>query len=125
MTQSVPRTFSPSSLRITRSTPWVDGCCGPILRTNSVESRKVASGMASLTAFDIQVFLDPAIVLLENRVILAQGVALPFLGQEDPPHVRMARELDSEHVEDFALQPVRGQMDPYHGVWFVALGDVS
>jgi hypothetical protein len=51
---------------------WVEGCCGPMLRTNSVESRKVASGiLASLPAFDIQVFLDPAIVLLENAVVFA------------------------------------------------------
>ena len=38
---SVPSTFSPSSLRMTRSTPCVDGCCGPMLRTSSVESRNV------------------------------------------------------------------------------------
>src|SRR5208337_3463882 len=25
-------TFSPSSSRSTRSTPWVEGCCGPMLR---------------------------------------------------------------------------------------------
>ena len=26
-------TDSPSSSRISRSTPWVDGCCGPMLTT--------------------------------------------------------------------------------------------
>ncbi len=26
-------TVSPSSSRISRSTPWVDGCCGPMLTT--------------------------------------------------------------------------------------------
>src|SRR3989440_7401421 len=31
MSQSRSITVSPSSLRITRSTPCVDGCCGPIL----------------------------------------------------------------------------------------------
>src|ERR1700691_6297882 len=103
MMHSVPITFSPSSFKITRSTPWVDGCCGPMLRTNSVESRNVASGiLVSLTAFDIQVFLYPAIVLLQNSVILAQRVALPFLGQEDAAHVRVAGEFDAEHVEHFA-----------------------
>src|SRR5216683_1391834 len=45
ITHSVPMTFSPSSLRITRSTPCVEGCCGPMLSTSSVESRKVVSGM--------------------------------------------------------------------------------
>src|SRR2546422_10070655 len=45
MTRSVPITFSPSSLRITRNTPCVEGCCGPILSTSSLESRKVVSGI--------------------------------------------------------------------------------
>src|SRR5215471_1356630 len=99
MTQSVPSTFSPSSLRMTRSTPCVDGCCGPMLRTNSVQSKEVASGMGSRAAFDIQILLHPALVLLEDRVIFAQRVALPLLGQQDAPHVGMARELNAEHVE--------------------------
>src|ERR1700733_7786784 len=104
MTQSAPRTFSPSSLRMTRSTPWVDGCCGPMLRTSSVESRNVASGiLMSLTAFDIQVFLPPAVVLLKDPVILAQRIALPFLGQQYAAHVGMAREFYPEHIEHFAL----------------------
>src|ERR1700730_16913997 len=110
MLHSVPSTFSPSSLRITRSTPCVEGCCGPMLRTNSVESRKVWSGIpALLTALYAQVFLNPSIVLLKNTVVLAQRVALPFFGQQNPRHVRMARELDAEHVEHFALQPVGRQ----------------
>src|ERR1022692_3542112 len=123
MTQSAPRTFSPSSLRMTRNTPCVDGCCGPILRTNSVESRNVASGiLVSLTAFDVQVFLDPAIVLLQNPIILAQRVALPFLGQKDAAHVRVARELDTEHVEHFALQPIGGQVYVHRRFRLVAVG---
>src|SRR5580698_5374983 len=126
MTQSAPRTFSPSSLRMTRSTPWVDGCCGPMLRTSSVESRNVASGiLVSLTAFDTQVFLNPAIVLLEDTVILAQRVTLPFLWQEDAAHVRMACELDAEHVEHFALQPIGGEVHVDRGLGLVLLGDES
>src|SRR5208283_2090835 len=107
MTQSVPSTFSPSSLRITRRTPCVDGCCGPMLRTSSVESRNVASGIrGSLSAFDAQVLLNPALVLLKNRIILPQRVALPLIGQQDPVHVRVSGEFDAEHIEHFALQPV-------------------
>src|ERR1039458_3146987 len=34
---------TPSSFRMTRNTPCVDGCCGPMLRTSSVASRKVSS----------------------------------------------------------------------------------
>src|SRR6476619_1386207 len=35
MTTSASTTFSPSSRRITRSTPCVLGCCGPMLITSS------------------------------------------------------------------------------------------
>src|ERR1035438_1980903 len=100
MMHSVPRTFSPSSLRITRSTPCVEGCCGPMLRTNSVESRKVESGIPrSLAAFDSQVFLHPALVLLENSVVFAQWMPLPLVGHQDAPHVGVPREFDAEHIE--------------------------
>ena len=33
MPQRASVTVSPSSSRISRSTPWVDGCCGPMLTT--------------------------------------------------------------------------------------------
>ena len=51
-----------------------------------------------------------SLILLEDRVILAQRVALPFLGHEDAAHIRVPGELDAEHVEYFALQPVGGQV---------------
>src|ERR1035437_3574080 len=126
MTHSVPSTFSPSSLRMTRSTPWVEGCCGPMLRTNSVESRKVESGIPrSLAAFDSQVFLHPALVLLENSVIFAQRVALPLVGQQDAPHVGVPREFDPEHIVDFTLQPVGGQVDAHRGLRLIPVGDID
>src|SRR3954453_14481312 len=126
MTHSVPRTFSPSSLRMTRSTPWVDGCCGPMLRTSSVESRKVESGIPrSLAAFDSQVFLHPALILLENSVILTQGVALPLVGHEDAPHVGVSGEFDAEHVVDFALEPVGGEVHADGGLGLISIGDVG
>src|ERR1017187_10792399 len=84
MTHSVPSTFSPSSLRMTRNPPWVEGCCGPMLSTNSVVSRKVWSGIPwSLAAFDSQVLLHPALVLLENSVVFAQREALPLVGRSE------------------------------------------
>src|SRR5579871_749032 len=46
MTHSRPRTFSPSSRKITRNTPCVAGCCGPMLMTSSFASRKVLSGVS-------------------------------------------------------------------------------
>src|ERR1035438_10015831 len=126
MMHSVPRTFSPSSLRMTRKTPCVEGCCGPILSTNSVVSKNVWSGIqTSLAAFDTQIFLHPALVLLNDPVVLAQRKALPFFGQQNSPHVRMAGKLDAKHVEHFALQPVRRQVYTNGGFGFVAIGYVD
>ena len=118
-------TFSPSSFRITRSTPCVDGCCGPMLRTSSVESRNVDSGMCYCAAFDPQVLLHPALVLLQNRVVLAQRVALPLVRHQDAAHVRVAGELDAEHVEHLALQPVGGQVHAGGGGGLEAVGDLD
>jgi len=84
-----------------------------MLRTNSVESRKVESGIvASLAAFNAQVFLDPTLILLNNGVVFAQRVALPVVGHEDAPQIRMAGELDAEHVEYFALEPIAVRWTP-------------
>src|SRR5579859_1956026 len=41
----VPITRSPSSFNLTRNTPCVAGCCGPILMTSSSASRYVISGI--------------------------------------------------------------------------------
>src|SRR5260370_42268111 len=100
----------------------VGGWCGPMLRTNWGESRKVESGIrSSLAAFDLQVFLHPAHILLDYSVILAQGIALPFLGHQNPAHVRMTREFDSKHVEDFALHPVGRQIHYLRSLRLVAV----
>src|SRR5437867_292970 len=108
---SVPSTFSPSSLRMTRNTPCVDGCCGPMLSTSSVESKKVDSGIPRLlAAFDVQVLLHPSYILSQNRIVFAQRVPHPLFRQQDAAHIGMTRELDSEHIEHFALQPVGGQV---------------
>src|SRR5664279_4824105 len=124
MMHSVPRIFSPSSLRMTRSTPCVEGCCGPMLRTNSVVSRKVWSGIpSSLAAFDSQVLLHPALVLLENSVVFAQREALPLVGQQDAPHVGVPGEFDAEHIVDFAFQPVGGQMHAHRRLRLKPVGD--
>src|ERR1035441_7500936 len=75
MMHSVPRTFSPSSLRITRSTPCVEGCCGPMLRTNSVESRKVGDGLAFEDLKRLQPFLGHPVGLALDLRQLAHNLA--------------------------------------------------
>src|SRR5512140_3397973 len=122
MTHSVPRILSPSSFKITRSTPCVEGCCGPMFRTSSVESRKVASGIL-LPALNPQVLLDPDLVLLQDRVVLAERVTPPSIRHEDAAHVGVTGELDAEHVEHFALQPVGRQVHVNGGGGLEAVGD--
>src|SRR5580698_2495077 len=96
---------------------------------SSLESRKVLSGSPSsrwetklagslviwsvmlLAALDSQVDLHPLLILLDDAVIFAQGMALPAVGQQDALHVGMAVEGDTEHVEDFPFQPVGRRPD--------------
>ncbi len=40
-------TVSPSISRMRRSTPWVDGCCGPMLTTMRSSPSEVASSTRS------------------------------------------------------------------------------
>ena len=40
--------------------------------------------------------------------VLPEGMALESVVGEDSPQVRMVREEDAEHVEDFSLVPVGG-----------------
>src|SRR5512133_1717573 len=47
MPQRASVTVSPSSSRMSRSTPWVDGCCGPMLTTMRSSCRAVASSIRS------------------------------------------------------------------------------
>src|SRR5258706_1630962 len=49
MTGMHSTTFSPESFRTRRSTPWVEGCCGPMLRMSS----SVSSPSSSMTGSSI------------------------------------------------------------------------
>src|SRR5689334_14484914 len=112
---SEPITRSPSSLSFTRSTPCVDGCCGPIFRTSSSAPSSVccfspASVMVSLAtllpAFNPQVFLHPRCILLDDVVVLAQWITLPLVRQQDARQIGVPGKNNPEHVEHLALQPV-------------------
>src|SRR5215210_4109390 len=46
-----------------------------------------------------------------HRVTLAQRVALPVVGHQDPAQVRVAREADAHHVPRLSLVPVGGRPD--------------
>src|SRR5579871_4616229 len=130
ITHSSPITFSPSSRKMTRSTPWVAGCCGPILMTSSFASRNVSSRVAtcvsrlggesvfgsvidSLPALNPQIDLHPLTILLQNPVIFPQRMPLPTLRQQNAFQVRMPIKPDPKHVEDFSLQPIGRRPDRY------------
>src|SRR5690349_23081612 len=76
-----------------------------------------------LAAFDSQIVLHPAVVLLEDGILLAQRESFPLFGQKDAPHIGMAGELDAEHVEHLALEPVGPGVDGHRGLRLRAVGD--
>src|SRR5919202_4868051 len=121
-------TSSPSSTSSTRSTPCVDGCCGPML-TRSRSGRSLIVGATSATPISwvlvpgvpgrrsvsgrtIDLSRDGEIDgLAAKRFRAAQRVPHPLVGQHDALQVRVPVELDTEQVEDFALVPVRARND--------------
>src|SRR5438270_3108702 len=126
MTTSASTTFSPSRRRITRSTPCVLGCCGPMLITSSFVSNMAPCTVWGCTLLNVCFFpllaqLQPVERVLHQhlagsfeRIVLALRVALPVLGHEDPAPIRVAGEIDAEHVEHFALEPIRRRPDARH-----------
>src|SRR4051794_17190512 len=155
MTGLVRSTVSPSSSSMRRSTPWVDGCWGPMLMimvSSSETSMSMspastvapsgrrrtpssnASSRGSLTSrrccsswsvSDVSCSRCGSLYtcvmtgssprsrrFLElhghppDRVVLAEGVALPVLRHQDAREIRMAGEDDAEHVVGLALEGV-------------------
>src|SRR5580704_11324205 len=86
-------------------------------------SHLAPSGWNSLPALDPEIDLNPLVVLLQDAVILAQRMAFPTVGQQNAFQVGVAIELDAEHVEDFALQPVRSRPDGNGAVDGFSVGD--
>src|SRR6266540_654577 len=131
---------SPSVSTMKLMTPWVDGCCGPKLRTISSLSRSTRRRMSFSMSFlsglrggvglgrrrllrlrrvveplqlDEWVLADvrDAVPAARLLVVLAERVADPVVGEHDPAEVRVAREVHAEEVVHLALEPVRGLPD--------------
>src|SRR5438045_7253782 len=104
-------TFSPSSSSATRSTPCVDGCCGPMLRV-IVSLRTVADPLRSQFLEPRRRYRAPGRVvrerhlLVSERRVLPERPAHPVLGEQDPGEVGMAGERDPVEVVRLALVPV-------------------
>src|SRR5262245_40932062 len=105
--------FSPSRVSASLSTPCVDGCCGPMLISIISVRNILAPRRASAASGSAQ----PDVLVRESleRILLAQRVPLPVVGQQDAPQVGMARERDAEQVEHFSLVPFRRTMDSGYG----------
>src|SRR6187399_788076 len=93
-------TVSPSSSSTTRSTPCVDGCCGPMLRV-MVSVRTVFHLLRrELLEIRIRLLAVGRVVgerdfLIAERRVLAQRPADPLLRQQDAHEIRMPREHDA------------------------------
>src|SRR5271157_2025831 len=129
-------TFSPSSSRSTRSTPWVEGCCGPMLRTivlvvpSAVSTVVMGSQSAKRNLVPFQpnrprnANADPgqvasnranghllhrvgtALAFALRRKIAAERRTFKALWQEDAAQVRVAGKLDAEEIKNLAFEPI-------------------
>src|SRR5258708_29110724 len=94
---------SPSSSSTTRSTPWVEGCCGPMLSV--IVSVRTVADLLGLERREVGRRQTPARrvvrerdLLIAERRVLAQRPADPVLGQENAREVGMAVERDAVGV---------------------------
>src|SRR5438067_13823645 len=94
-------TTSPSSSNSKRSTPWVDGCCAPMLTVSS--SRFSLRGLIAAIDPPRDGEVDG---LGAERLGAPQGVALPIIWQHDSSQIGVAVELDAQQVDQLALVPV-------------------
>src|SRR4051812_19005421 len=122
-------TVSPSSSMTTRSTPWVEGCCGPMFRTmcrpwpspTGAASAAGTDATRSSSAFMVLLVLIRVLIPVD-RVVLAQRVTVPVVGHQDAARIGMIPELDAEHVEGLPLVPIGG---PPHAGDGIDLGVVA
>src|SRR5262249_57898761 len=95
-------TVSPSSSSTTRSTPCVEGCCGPMFSV--MVSVRTIFHLLRRELLEIRIghaavrrVVGERDLLVTERRILAQRPAFPGLGQQDPRQIGMA--LDHDAVE--------------------------
>src|SRR5436309_15975824 len=101
MSTSVSFTVSPSRTSLRRSTPWVLGCCGPMLM--SIISVRNIPGLSA----KLQVV--PIVPL--GGVFLSQRMSLPLVGEQNAPQVRVPFEGNPQKIEGLPLMPVGSAPD--------------
>src|ERR1039457_5958191 len=110
---------SPSNSSSRRSTPCVEGCCGPMFRDRlrgfAPETSTAAdSGMGVATVS--LTFVPASNTIARYAVILAQRVPFPIVRQHDTAQIRMVPEPHAEQIECFPLEPVRAAPHFRHGI---------
>src|SRR4051794_2983241 len=109
-------TVSPSRSSTSRSTPCVDGCCGPMFRVSvSVApiGYRPSFGAGGSSAARNEMLLNNFlhVVVQDHRplphdgVVLAERVTIPIVRQLDAAEVGMTLEDDAEEIVDLALRP--------------------
>src|SRR6266545_1121839 len=104
-------TVSPSSSSTTRSTPCVEGCCGPMLRVmvsvrtvgHLLRSQLLEVGRRNGAAGRV---VREGHLLVAERRVLAQRPPFPVVGEQDARKVGVAGERDPVEVVGLALVPV-------------------
>src|ERR1019366_5482598 len=110
---------SPSNSSSRRSTPCVEGCCGPMFRDRLrgfalMASSATPSGMVGVTVS--LTFVPVSNPVARDAVILAQRMPFPIVRQHDAAQIRMVPEPDAEQIERFPLEPVRAAPHFRHGI---------
>src|SRR5450631_950652 len=123
---------SPSISSTRRRTPWVDGCCGPMLSTivwslvpalPCVFALAMTSSMpgvimsgAAMGAMRVPLSDAAGLSVAFDGIVLAQRMTFPVIGHHDARKAGMAGEVDAEQVEDLALVKVRRWPDGSDGI---------
>src|SRR4029453_233602 len=89
MTGLLRSTVSPSSSSMSRSTPCVDGCCGPMLRIIVWSSEGSSSAIAATSASDIRRTAPT------SRISSAAPAPWRGASSWDPSDVRMAASVEA------------------------------
>src|ERR1700691_4198770 len=120
MSGAAERMVSPSSSSTMRSTPWGEGCCGPMLRVirrgaNGVAGSSSSAGIVpKLSSRDL--FIWVAVFIAVDGIIFAQRMSVPIDRHQNAHQVWMITELDAEKIEHLALMPIGGAPDAIYGI---------
>src|SRR5260370_3820693 len=116
MTGAMRLICSPSRSTISRSTPCVEGCCGPKLTVSSSPPNAPCSPVLLIVTPGDSIMLRPGPsatsgalpelhYLAAHRIVAAQRVAHPVVRHQDSRQARVVREDDAEHVVRLPFLP--------------------